>query len=220
MFVSEFMTTKVVSISSDDTIARAARRMSTYNVRRLPVIDDGELVGIIGDTAIREALPLDTSTESPRGMASSLPKMTVRTMMHKEVVTVTPNTTAETALAVAQENKVGALVVVDDKDQVVGMVSTNDFIHRILNPMLGKGKPGTRIHICDCSANSEIALVTALIEKHDLEIVAIHIDDCVDQNTRDLIVQLSTDEPNEFIHDLTDHGFTAKIRIRRYWPVP
>jgi acetoin utilization protein AcuB len=220
MFVSEFMTTKVVSISSDDTIARAARLMSTCNVRRLPVIDNGELVGIIGDTAVREALPLDTSTQGSRGMASSLPKMKIETMMHKEVVTVTPNTTAETALAVAQENKVGALVVVDDKDQVVGMVSTNDFIHRILNPMLGKGKPGTRIHIYDCSTNSEIALVTALIEKHDLEIVAIHVDDCVDQNTRDLIVQLSTDDPTEFIRDLTDQGFTSKVRIRRYWPVP
>ncbi len=220
MFVSEFMTTKVISISSNESIARAAMLISTYRVRRLPVIDNGELVGIIGEKAVSEALPLSTSVLAPREMASSLSKMTVRTLMNREVVTVTPDTTAETALAIAQDNKVGALVVVDDKGEVVGMVTTNDFINRILNPMLGKGKPGTRIHIYDCSIPSQIALVMAQLEKHNLGITAMYIDDCVDRDTRDLIVQLNTDDPSEFIRDLTDHGFTAKVRIRRYWPVP
>ncbi len=220
MFVREFMTTKVISISSNESITRAARLMSTYHVRRLPVIDDGELVGVIGEKAVSEALPSCVSVLASRETSSSLSNLTVRTMMNKEAVTVTPDTTAETALAIAQENKVGALVVVDDKGGVMGMVTTNDFIHRILNPILGKGKPGTRIHIYDCSIPPQIALVMALLEKHDLEIVAIHIDDCVDRNTRDLIVQLNTDDPSEFICDLTDHGFTAKVRIRRYWPVP
>lgn len=220
MFVSEFMTSRVISISSDETITRAARLMSTYQVRRLPVIDDGDLVGIIGEKAVREAWPSAASSLSSREIAGSLSEMTVKTMMNREVVTVTPDTTAETALAIAQENKVGALVVVDDKKKVLGIVTTNDFIHRILNPMLGKGKPGSRIHIYDCSIPSQVALVTALLEKHGLEIVAIHMDDSVDRNTRDLIVQLDTDDPSEYICDLTDHGFTAKTRKRRYWPVP
>ena len=163
MFVSEFMTSKVISVSSDETITRAARLMSTYRVRRLPVIDDGELVGIIGEKAVSEALPSVAFTLSSREIASSLSEITVGTMMNREVVTVNPDTTAETALAIAQENKVGALVVVDDESKVLGIVTTNDFIHRILNPMLGKGKPGTRIHIYDCSIPSHIALVTVLL---------------------------------------------------------
>jgi len=58
-----------------------------------------------------------------------------------------PDITAEEALATAQEKKVGSLIVEDDCKHVVGIVTTNDFFYKIVNPVLGLGEPGTRIEI-------------------------------------------------------------------------
>ncbi len=45
--VAEFMTTEVETIDEDASIPDAARRFWTKPIRRLPVVRDGQLVGII-----------------------------------------------------------------------------------------------------------------------------------------------------------------------------
>ena len=217
MFISEFMTRKVVTVSSNTTLDRASWMLHAHNVRRLPVVDNGKLVGLVGEKIIAAALPLSTATQSELEAAGTLATM-VHHIMNKEVVTVTPDTTAETALAIAQENHVGSLVVVNEKHEVVGIVTTNDFVNKILNPLLGRGKPGTRIHIYDCHATHRIAEVTMLIDKHSLQIEALHLDDSFERKSRDLIVQVDTEKPSGLIRDLEDRGYKVEIRKRRYWP--
>lgn len=218
MYVREFMTRNVVTVSSDTTIVHAARLLYAHKIRRLPVVDGERLVGLIGDRMIAAVLPSAATTLSTREMADLLSRLTVGKFMNKHVITVTPETTAETALAVAQENGVGCLVVVDDEMRVVGIVTTKDFVTRILNPLLGKGKPGTRIHIYDCSSARRIAEVMTVIDRHNLEIVALHLDDSSESNAKDLIVQLNKYEADPVIRDLKDGGFSVEVRERRFWP--
>ncbi|HUC93388.1 MAG TPA: CBS domain-containing protein [Paenibacillus sp.] len=54
--VSEVLTTTVKTIPSDTTVDEAAKIMARNQIRRLPVVDNGDLVGIvaIGDLAVRE----------------------------------------------------------------------------------------------------------------------------------------------------------------------
>ncbi|MFO8010006.1 MAG: CBS and ACT domain-containing protein [Dehalococcoidia bacterium] len=220
MLIKEFMTTKLVSVTSEETIVRVARLMYVHKVRRLPVVDDGELVGIIGDRAISAALPSAATMISPREMSDTLSNIKVREIMHKDVITVTPDTTAESALDIAQEYKVGCLVVVGEKSQPVGIVTTNDFIYRILNPLLGLRKPGVRLHIRDCGKIGQIREVAAMVEKQNLELEALHVDDSVETGKRDLIVQVVTKKPAPLIDDLTSQGYQVEIRKRKSWPLP
>ena len=50
--VSSIMTKKIISVSSDDDSKTAASLMSEYNIKRLPVINNGKLVGLIRITDI------------------------------------------------------------------------------------------------------------------------------------------------------------------------
>lgn len=218
MHVSEFMTTKVIIVSSDDSIARAARLMYAHKVRRLPVVDNGEIVGIIGEKMIAAAMPSAATSLSAPETAGSVSKLNVGQLMHKDVVTVTTDTTAETALGIAQQAGVGALVVVDNKGQLAGIITTNDFFYKIVNPLLGMGKPGTRLHIYNCCAADTIAEVMTLIKKHGLDIVIIHSEDSIERNTVDLVVQVDTEDISELIRELNDRGFKAVIRKRLLWP--
>ena len=54
--IKEVMSDRVVSVSPDTTVDEAAKVMAKEQIRRLPVVENGELVGIvsIGDLAVRD----------------------------------------------------------------------------------------------------------------------------------------------------------------------
>lgn len=214
MYVREFMTTNVVTVSSSTPIAEARKYIITHNVRRLPVVDKGKLVGMVSNRRIAQASPSTATTLSVWEINYLMAKMTVREIMVKDVVTCTPDTTAEAALFIAQQKQVGALPVVDD-GHLVGIISTNDFIFRILNPLLGLGLPGTRLHIYDCGETGKIEEVVRFINKNELPIVAIHVDDSAERSTRDLIVQVNTEKPEQIMGELTGRGYKVEIRKRQ-----
>ncbi|MCL0048077.1 CBS domain-containing protein [Dehalococcoidia bacterium] len=213
MRVKELMTTNVITVSSNTSIADARKFMVTHNILRLPVVDKGKLVGIVSKRRIAEASPSPATSLSIWELNYLLAKMTVKEIMVKDVITVSPDATAEAALALAQERKVGALVVVDG-GHLVGIVTTNDFVYRILNPLLGLGKPGVRLHLYDCGTTPKIEEVVRFINKHDLTIEALHVDDSPERGTRDLIVQVNADDPAKLIEDLTTRGYRVEIRER------
>ncbi len=162
---------------------------------------------------IAETSPSPATSLSIWELNYLLAKMTVKEIMIRDVVTIAPDATAEAALALAQERRVGALVVVDE-GHLVGIVTTNDFIYRILNPLLGLGKPGVRLHIYDCGTTRKIEEVVRFINRHDLTIEALHVDDSQESGTRDLIVQVDTNDPAKLIEDLTTRGYKVEIRER------
>lgn len=65
--VTEIMTKDLLTVEPDMTVEEAANLMATHQIRRLPVVENGELVGIValGDLA------LDTTTEEHAGFALS-----------------------------------------------------------------------------------------------------------------------------------------------------
>lgn len=213
MRVREFMTTNVITVSSHTSIADARKFMSAHKVRRLPVVDRGKLVGLVSERRVAEASPSSATTLSVWEINYLLAKMTVGEIMSKDVTSVTSDTTAENALALAQERRVGALPVVDN-NHLVGIVTTNDFVYRIMNPLLGLGKPGVRLHIYDCGTTHKIEEAVRFVNKHALEIEAIHVDDSAERDTRDLIIQVDSEDTGALIEDLKNRGYKVEIRER------
>ncbi|MDD5094918.1 MAG: CBS domain-containing protein [Dehalococcoidia bacterium] len=217
MRVREFMTTNVITVTVKTSIDEARRLMVEQNIRRLPVVDRGKLIGMVSDKGIGQVL-FSSLTTHGKGVESSLTAtMKVGDLIKRDIVTITPDTTAESALAMAQELKIGALPVVDE-GILVGIVTTNDFVYRILNPVLGLGKPGVRLHIYNAGTARKIEDVMRLINKHDLEIEAIHVDEFAEENAeenaRDLIIQVNTTDPSKLIEDIKGQGYEVKIRER------
>ncbi|HGA2427685.1 TPA: CBS domain-containing protein [Streptococcus agalactiae] len=55
MPVKDFMTKKLVYVSPDTTVAEAADLLREHHLRRLPVVDNGQLYGIITDRDVFKA---------------------------------------------------------------------------------------------------------------------------------------------------------------------
>lgn len=219
MKIRDIMTSNVVTISSDTPIMEARKIMNAHNIRRLAVVDKGKLVGMISRDGITRASPSPATSLSVWEINYLVAKMTVKDIMSKNLVTVTPDTTVESAVALAQNKGVGALPVVED-DSLVGIVTTDDFFYKILNPMLGIGKPGIRILIHNCGTSKcvqqimETMDVMEVIGKNRVKILAVHSRPTVDGEQPQLMLHLDNADPARIIKVLSDSGFKAEVRER------
>ncbi len=219
MKIQDIMTSNVVTISSDTPIMEARKIMNAHSVRRLPVVDKGKLVGMISRDGITRASPSPATSLSVWEINYLVAKMTVKDIMSKNLVTVTPDTTVESAVALAQNKQVGALPVIED-GALVGIVTTDDFFYKILNPMLGIGKPGIRILIHNCGTPKcvqqimEIMDVMEVIGKKRVKILAVHSMPTVDGEQPQLMLHLDNADPARIIKVLSDSGFKAEVRER------
>lgn len=113
--VSAWMTANPATTSPNNTLAEAYARMREGGFRCIPVVESGELVGMITDRDIR-----NRAAEQ------------VRQAMTAEVVTVTPATSVQEAARLLLECKVGGLPVLED-GRVIGIITVEDVIKFMLN---------------------------------------------------------------------------------------
>jgi acetoin utilization protein AcuB len=213
MIVADIMTTNVISISSDTSLAEARRIMDAHRVRRLPVIDRGKLTGVVTRDALDRMGPSQLTTFSVHELGYLVNKITVKEVMRREVVTVTPDMTVEEAVALAQSKKVGMLIVVEG-NKVVGVATTNDFFYKLLNPILGIKMPGTRIVVRNCNKGPDIEKVVATMNKLKVGITNLFLIDLHDVGKYDLVVHLDTEDCSACIEEIRKLGFLVEERSR------
>ncbi len=131
MSVSDFMTKTVVTVDSQTTIFDAVDLMKQHDIHRLPVVDDGKLVGLITEGTIAEATPSKATSLSVYEMNYLLNKTTVADIMLKKVTTIEPDALLEDAISVMRSENVGVLPVMDD-DALVGIITNNDIFDAFL----------------------------------------------------------------------------------------
>ena len=112
MNVSNLMTTDPVTVESGASLAEAMTRMDELRVRHLPVVDAGELVGVLSNRDLLEV---------PRGEGL------VSDVMHADVATVTPDTTAVSLVLEVSLRGIGCLPVLEHGN-LVGIVTEVDIL--------------------------------------------------------------------------------------------
>ena len=118
--VGQFMSTDLFTVNPDDLIDLAASVMDWRHIRHVPVEDaEGRLVGLVTHRGLLRMM-------ISRGESDTKP-ITVREIMVKEPVTVSPSTSSLEAMELMRSHRVGCIPVVDG-DQLVGIVTTYDFL--------------------------------------------------------------------------------------------
>ena len=128
MLVSDVMKTNVVSVPSNTSLAEARRIMKAHNIRRLPVIDRGKLVGVVTENRLDRMGPSQLTSLSIYELGYLVNTITVKDIMGRDPVTVTPDMTVEEAIALAQSKKVGSLIVMEGDR--VGFIYRRNTVYR------------------------------------------------------------------------------------------
>jgi len=213
MLVRDVMSTNVVTIPSNTSLADARQIMEAHHIRRLPVVDKGKLVGIVTRDALDKAGPSKLTTFSIQELTYLLGKLTVKEAMATEPVTISPDATVEESVALAQSRKVGALLVIE-RNNLIGIVTTNDLFYRILNPILGIGKAGVRIHIHDCGEVEQVTGVLKVISEFKLKSLTMFTLAHPETGAPDFTVHLDTSDATKLIAELTKRGYDVHERAR------
>jgi acetoin utilization protein AcuB len=129
--VRDWMTDDVVTVTPDTTLPEAHRLMTDNQIRRLPVMDDGRLVGIITRGDVRGAEPSDATSLSIWELQYLIAKIKVKEIMTHDPITISQDVTIGEAAQVMLDNKISGLPVVDGQGRVVGIITESD-IFRIV----------------------------------------------------------------------------------------
>lgn len=191
MLVGEHMTTAVVSVPPDATVEHARALMQQRDIRHLPVVERGRLIGIVA----RSDLHWPAAAQPPRDLV-------VADVMSEHVIAVTPRTTIENAASLMLANKIGALPVVDEEEHLVGILTESDILSVFLDVM-GVDSGARRIEIRLPDRPGELAPAVRKIGELGVNIVSV-VSAREQNGYRSLVLRLATDDLEPVLNALAD----------------
>ena len=97
MLVKGWISNQIISVDEETSMMKAYVLMKENNIRRLPVVRKGKLVGIVTDTDLKEACPSTATTLDIYEINYLLSEIKVKESMSKNVIYVNPDETVEFA---------------------------------------------------------------------------------------------------------------------------
>lgn len=134
--VSDWMTKNVITTSRNAPIANTHQQMREKNIRRLPVVEDGKLLGIVTIGDVREASPSDATTLSIWELNYLWAQLTIEKIMTRNVLTVNPDSPILDAAEIMLEHKVSGLPVIDENRKLVGIITESDIFRMLVRTRL------------------------------------------------------------------------------------
>jgi len=141
MLVKNWMSKNVITVDEKDSMEDAMKNLKKHDIRMLPVMKKGKLVGIITDRDLKKASASDATTLEVHELLYLLTKIQVKEIMTRDVITVPPDYTVEETAQVLQKNRISGAPVVDDSGQLVGTITQTD-LFRVLISLTGIGNGG------------------------------------------------------------------------------
>ena len=141
MLVSNWMSKNVITVDVDDSMHDAMKRMKEKDIRMLPVLKKGKLVGVVTDRDLKRASASDATSLDVHELLYLVSKIKVRDIMTKNPITVPQNFTVEETAEVLLKHKISGVPVVDQNGQLVGIITQTD-LFRVLISLTGVGKGG------------------------------------------------------------------------------
>ena len=134
MQVEKFMTSRIVTIGFDDTLATVREIFAEASFHHLLVVEDGKLQGVVSDRDLLRAISpfIDSVVESPRDLGTLNKR--VHQIMSRKPLTLRPDSSLSEAVALFLSNTISCIPIVDAEFRPVGIVSWRDVL-RYLVPM-------------------------------------------------------------------------------------
>jgi CBS domain-containing protein len=123
--VGNMMSVDPITVDAESSITDAELLLKSYRISGLPVVSDGALVGVISQTDL-------LSARSSELIGANWERVRVRHLMTRPAVTVHLNTSVERAARLMLERHIHRLVVVDEEELPIGVLTSTDLLRTLL----------------------------------------------------------------------------------------
>jgi acetoin utilization protein AcuB len=197
------MTREVVTVAPETSAGQAWGLCRERNIRHLPVVEGGRLVGIVSDRDLRDlSPPRDTPDQE-----NTLGWVRIRDVMSPEVVTAHPLDTIEHAARVIYENRFNCLPVVAD-GELVGIITSSDLV-RTLVELVGAQGPGSWVEVEVPNEPGQLASVTEVVRDLQVNISGVFLGPASRATYRTIVLRLETTDPARVAESLTAAGYVV-----------
>lgn len=168
MYVQQHMKKKPVTVQPDAVISEVQTLLQTHHFRHLPVVDQNNvLLGMVTDRDIRSAYPSSVGDTACHAQEMNQINTTpVSKIMSTQVVSLSASATIDDALLLLERHKVGALPVLNEKRQVVGILSIRDLL-QAYKGLFGLGEKGSAlVAVKDDGQPRPLTRIVHALEEH------------------------------------------------------
>lgn len=202
MFVRYWMTTTLTTASETMTLFTAMENMQKARIRRMPVLNDGVLTGIISLSDLYNYIRPGTERKAllERAVEQELKGFIVREAMVKKVMTITPDTLLEDVGEILRKHRIGALPVVQ-AGRLVGIMTESDYLRAMARlAHIGEGR---RVCFRTPVKNKDESFydLVAICQKHGVELLTLSTQ-VIDEHTHLVLMRVRGPRVNELIDAL------------------
>ncbi|MBI3780088.1 MAG: CBS domain-containing protein [candidate division NC10 bacterium] len=209
MRVMDRMRSSPVTIGRNDTLDHAMKTMETFKIRHLPVVEGDRVIGIVSDRDLKKVAPSPLDRDSAEEFLRFTSAVTIKEVMSKEVLTISPYCPIEEGAARMFKEKIGALPVVQD-GRLVGIITETDVLG-MLTDMMGATQTASRVEIEIPASPGVLTEVIRIVEDQQVEIASLVTLPAREGARRLVILRLRTINPDPVVKALTEHGYPQVV---------
>jgi acetoin utilization protein AcuB len=208
MRIRDVMTKNPITVDSETLVLDAQKIMKENSIRRLPVVDKGNLVGIVTQHDLLQASPSPATSLSIHELNYLLARMKVKEIMKKNPMTLTPDTPFEEALKMGQDKKIGSFPVVEN-GKLVGIATESDIV-RFLTHALGIREEGSRVTIEGLGGKfGDLEKIIAIANQRQTIILSMISLQRPEKKDWMIVLRLKTTDPDPIVRDFKKAGFNV-----------
>ncbi len=211
MKVKHWMTPEPVTVEPDMLIVDAKNIMKQKNIRRLPVVSKGKLVGIVTYRNVIEASPSAATSLSIHELNYLILKLQVKDVMRKQPIAVAPDDSVIDVMLEGAKKGIGAFPVVE-KGKLIGIITETE----IFNAMIQIFGTRAESEIIDLEmpkaeeGDSGIRQIIRVLDDMNVSVQALFTLPNRDTGGTSLFVRVKTKETGPIIKALEQAGFASE----------
>lgn len=203
MFVYEIMTKNPITISVGAIAKQAMDLIQKFNLRSLPIMEKGKLVGILTKEDIMGQFLCDNKGCRYKEQTP------IEDIMTKRVLTVKENDYIEKAVMLIKDRRISTVPVLDKNDNLTGIVTRTDVFDAFLDT-LGTDNPGSRIYVVMPNYIGEVSKVTSILNANAVSLEAISLFDIKGDHAKGLVIKVKEKNVKKLVKSLKE----ANIDVR------
>ena len=207
MLVRDVMQSKVTVIAPGTTVPEAVRLAQLRGIRHLPVVENGEIAGMVSDRDLKRAMPSGATVLEAHELRYLLERLPVSEIMTRAVITTGPMFPIEEAARLMVAERISALPVTEG-GRLVGIVTETDVLHLFVRAM-GAHEPSSRLDVELPDRPAALTEVVQVVEAAGATISSVMT--LVNRaGLKEAIIRVATINPGPAIRALEARGYTVR----------
>jgi len=196
----ELISEDIPPLTHTDTGEKALRWMDEFKVSHLPVLKNGNFVGVISESDILDKMDVQDTLDK---LFDHLPRPYVNENSHIYEV-----------LAKISEHKLSILPILDENEKYLGCTSIHNLITKIANT--GSIKESGGIIVLEVNAvDYSMAQIAQIVESNNAKILSSYIMSPSDSNKLEVTLKINQIELDRIIRTFERYDYTIKASFQK-----